>query len=36
MILPILACENPYDAAAKFVSAGWRLVLIIYNKEDFK
>lgn len=25
MIRPILACENPYDTAAKFVSAGWKL-----------
>ena len=25
MIRPILACENPYDAAEKFVSAGWNL-----------
>ena len=25
MIRPILACENPYDAAAEFVRAGWNL-----------
>ena len=25
MIRPILACENPYDVAAKFVNAGWSL-----------
>lgn len=25
MIRPILACENPYDAVEKFVSAGWNL-----------
>lgn len=25
MIRPILACENPYAAAEKFVSAGWTL-----------
>lgn len=25
MIRPILACEDPYEAAAKFVAAGWKL-----------
>ena len=25
MIRPILACEGPYAAAEKFVSAGWKL-----------
>lgn len=25
MIRPILACEDPYDAAETFISAGWRL-----------
>lgn len=25
MIQPILACENPYETAMKFVGAGWNL-----------
>lgn len=25
MIQPILACENPYETATKFVGAGWNL-----------